>query len=305
MNIDDNKLILPNRLLPGDKIGIVAPASPFDIKEFERGISVLESMGFCTSIPSDLFNKTGYLAGTDKQRADLINKFFSDKSIKAIFCARGGFGSIKILSLLDFESIRKNPKVFIGFSDISAILAVLYKKCRFITFHGPTVTSLKDASDETKKAILSAISSDMPIEIRPKTRIKINSGSVRGSVSGGNLTTLCHLIGTPFEPCYKGHILLLEERGEATYKIDRMLTHMKLAGCFNELAGLVLGSFTDCGENKNIYKIVADIFDDINIPVLAGFEFGHSTCNITIPLGIHATLDADRYLLHFHELATV
>lgn len=299
-----NIQLLPGRLLPGDTIGIVAPAGPFDRKEFGRGVEALKAIGFRIVVPDDIYIKNGYLAGPDIHRANLINTFFADRKIKAIICARGGFGSMRILSLLDFELIKKNPKIFIGFSDISAILSVLYTKCGFVVFHGPMVTSLGDASRKTMEALLAAVSSDAMLAIRPKTGITIRHGLASGPVAGGNLTTLCHLVGTSFEPGLKGHLLLLEDKGEPCYRIDRMLTHMKLAGCFDDLAGLVLGSFKNCGPISEIIEIVDNLFKEDNIPILAGFEVGHGKNNITIPIGLNATVDTDRQLLSFHESAT-
>lgn len=305
MDVKKKIPLIPARLTPGDTIGIVAPASPFDMEKFYSGINALESMGFRTFIPDDLFKKNGYLAGTDDHRANLMNGLFADRTIKGIVCARGGFGSIRILPLLDFETIRKNPKIFVGFSDISTLLSVLYTKCGLVTFHGPMVTTLGDADKKTKESIFSTFSSDMKLEITLKSGVTIKSGSASGPVSGGNLTTLCHLIGTPFEPSFKGHILLLEDRGEASYRIDRMLTQMKIAGCFEGLAGLALGTFEDCGTKNDIFSIVNNIFNGYTLPILAGFDVGHGKSNITIPIGVQATLDADRHILSYHEPATV
>jgi muramoyltetrapeptide carboxypeptidase len=305
MSVRENMQLVPNRVLPGDTIGIVAPAGPFDRKEFDSGVAVLKAMGFRIVVPDDIYMKNGYLAGTDIHRANIINTFFADRKIKAIICARGGFGSMRILSLLDFESIKKKPKIFIGFSDISAILSVLYMKCGFVTFHGPMVTNLGDASRKTREALLAAVSSDAMLAIRPKAGITIRRGLASGPIAGGNLTTLCHLVGTPFEPELKGHLLLLEDKGEPCYRIDRMLTHMKLAGCFDGLAGLVLGSFEDCGPVSEIVEIMDNFFKEDNIPILAGFEVGHGRNNITIPIGLNATVDTDRQLLSFHEPATI
>lgn len=305
MDVKKKIPLIPARLTPGDTIGIVAPASPFDMEKFYSGINALESMGFRTFIPDDLFKKNGYLAGTDDHRANLMNGLFADRTIKGIVCARGGFGSIRILPLLDFETIRKNPKIFVGFSDISTLLSVLYTKCGLVTFHGPMVTTLGDADKKTKESIFSTFSSNMKLEITLKSGVTIKSGSASGPVSGGNLTTLCHLIGTPFEPSFKGHILLLEDRGEASYRIDRMLTQMKIAGCFEGLAGLALGTFEDCGTKNDIFSIVNNIFNGYTLPILAGFDVGHGKSNITIPIGVQATLDADRHILSYHEPATV
>ncbi len=298
------EIIIPHRLLPGDTIGVIAPSSPFNKEKFYKGITVLESMKFHTYIPDDLFSQKGYLAGPNTHRAALVNRLFTEKTVKAIICARGGFGSIKILPLLDFESIQKNPKIFIGFSDITTLLSTIYMKCGLVTFHGPVVTSLSDATKKTKEAMRFALSSGVNLEITTKRGIVIKSGSAFGPVLGGNLTTLCHLIGTPFEPSFNKHILFLEDRGEASYRIDRMLMHMKLSSCFNGIAGLVLGSFTNCGKPEEIHGIIADIFEDINIPIISGFEIGHGLDNITIPMGIEATLNTDGQLLSFHKPAT-
>jgi muramoyltetrapeptide carboxypeptidase len=297
--------VMPKRLAPGDTIGIVAPASPFDRAEFDRGIAALKAMGFCVSIPEGLFNRNGYLAGSDHHRADLVNRCFRDPSIKAVLCARGGYGSMRMLSYLDFESIRKNPKIFAGFSDVSALLSVLYTHCGLVTFHAPAATTLDDTASETMDSMLKAFCSGESLEFRLRNGIALRDGSATGPVSGGNLTTLCHLVGTPFAPRFNGQILFLEDRGEAPYRIDRMLTQMKLAGCFEGIAGLVLGSFTDCGNISEIYRIVDDIFSEYPIPMLAGLEVGHDKTNMTIPLGLAATLDADRHLLSFHNAATL
>ena len=305
MDIKKKIPLMPTRLMPGDKIGIAAPASHFDQEKFYRGIVVLESMGFRILVPDDLFSRKGYFAGQDTRRADQLNSLFADREIKAIICARGGFGSLRILSLLDYSSIRNNPKIFIGFSDISTILLALYSKCGLITFHGPTVTTLRDATHETKEAMFSAFSSDRKLAIKLKKGVAIKPGLASGPVLGGNLATLSHLVGTPFEPCFTGHILLLEDLGEAPYRIDRMLTHMKLAGCFNGLTGIILGSFKDCGTLDEIYRIVEDVFKDNTIPILAGFDMGHGRDNITIPMGLEATLDAGSHRLTFDKPATV
>lgn len=305
MSSEEKTTLMPARLIPGDIVGIVAPASPFDIEKFYQGIEVLKSMGFSPLVSDDLFQTKGYFAGTDKHRADVLNRLFADPSVKAILCAKGGFGAMRILSLLDLNSIRKNPKIFVGFSDISAILSVLFNKCGIVTFHGPMATTLANATDDTKKSLFLTLTSDTRVQVRPKKGVTIKPGLASGAVCGGNFTTLCHLIGTPYEPNFKGKILLLEDKGEALYRIDRMLTQMKLAGLFEELNGLVLGSFEDCGGYDEICRLVDEMFTGFNIPVLAGFEIGHGRTNITIPLGGEATLDADRQLLTFHEPATM
>jgi len=299
------RLLHPPRLRPGDTIGIVAPAGPFDTELFDRGIEVLKSFGFRVHWPKNIFKKIGYLAGPDKHRANQVNRLFLNPEIKAIICARGGFGSMKTLSSLNLDLIRKNPKIFMGFSDISALLSVFYLHCGLVTFHGPVVTTLGKSTQKTKDTVLNVLSSDKNPELKPEKGVTIKPGSASGPILGGNLTTLCHLMGTPYEPCFKDHILLLEDTGEATYRIDRMLIQMKLAGCLEGLKGVVLGSFKKCGDLVEIFRIVEERFSVDEIPILGGFEIGHGRTNITIPLGIEATLDADAKIIRFHEPATV
>ena len=295
---------LPARLQPGARIGIVAPAGPFDDETFGRGVRILKKMGYEVFVPPELLDARGYLAGSDGRRARFVNQLFADESINAIVCARGGYGSVRILQLLDYEAIAHNPKVFIGFSDITVLLNVFLNRCGMATFHGPVVTSLADAPDATRNALVKAISSDTRIEIQLPGGTAVKPGLGTGTVCGGNLTTLCHLVGTPYMPDFSGRILLLEDRAEAPYRIDRMLVHMKLAGCFENLAGIVLGSFEDCGSMETILDIVSDVFAAHPIPILAGLDVGHGKNNLTIPLGVEATLDADRHILSYRQAAT-
>ena len=301
----NQKPIRPPRLKPGDTIGIVAPAGPFDPKIFSQGLSTMESLGFRTRVSDEIFEKTGYLAGNDAQRAQLVNRLFKDPAIDAIVCARGGFGCLRILPLVDFDVIRENPKVFIGFSDITALLTSITTRSGLVSFHGPVVTTLAKAPEITRNTLLGAISSDRPLEVQPANGVVIQAGRVQGPLIGGNLTTLCHLLGTAFEPRFKHRILLLEDRGEAIYRIDRMLFQMKLAGCFDGIAGLVLGSFEGCGSLDAVFQVFEEHFRDISAPILAGFDVGHGEKNLTIPLGIDAILDTDRQLLSFTQPATI
>lgn len=294
----------PPRLTPGDTIGIVAPAGPFDHTVFRQGLSTLKSMGFQTRVRDEIYGKTGYLAGSDAQRAQLVNRLFKDPEVQAIVCARGGFGCLRLLPLVDFDVIQTHPKIIVGFSDITALLIAITSRSGLVTFHGPMVTTLAAASEMTRHTLSAAIASDTALEMTPANGIVIQPGEAKGPVIGGNLTTVCHLLGTPFEVGFQGHILLLEDRGEAPYRIDRMLSQMKLAGCFEGMAGLVLGSFEDCGPLDGIYQIFQEHFQDIPIPILGGFDVGHGKQNLTLPLGLAATLDTDLQLLSFDEPAT-
>jgi len=301
----DNKSVRPPRLKPGDTIGIVAPAGPFDLEKFMKGKAILESMGFQTFFDEGIFQKHRFLAGTDTQRSDQVNRLFADPSVQAIVCARGGYGSMRILPFLDFETILKHPKIFLGFSDISALLSVLYDQYGLVTFHGPVVTTLANATEKTIMAMKTALISDAPLELIPEDVRVIKPGVCSGILAGGNLTTLCHLVGTSYAPNFRGKILLLEDVGEMPYRIDRMLTQMKLAGCFNGIAGLILGTFKECGQLNEIVEIFNNIFENADIPILAGFDMGQGEHNLIIPMGLGATLDTDKKRLQFHEPATV
>ena len=296
-------LVAP-RLRPGDTIGITAPASPFDHEQFYLGVGLLETAGFKVLVPKNLFLKNGYLAGTDAQRAELFMDMFTDPIVNAVLCARGGFGSMRILPLIDYDCIREKPKIVVGFSDLTALLAALYSRCGLVTFHGPVVAGLPGLDEQSLVALLSAIAGPAPVDISAEHGETVSPGSGTGPVLAGNLTTLCHLIGTPYMPPTQGHLLLLEDRGEAPYRLDRMLSQLRLAGCFETIAGLAFGSFDDCGQPDELSRIVEDHFTDKRFPVLTGLDVGHGKRNLTIPIGITATLDADRRRLTYHRPAT-
>jgi len=304
MMTNEMKIRLPARLTPGGRIGIVAPAGPYDPELFSRGIRIWEQMGFEVHVPENLLDARGYLAGADGHRAEFVNRLFADRTIDAIVCARGGYGSLRTLQLLDYDVIAKNPKIFVGFSDITALLTVLFDRCGLVTFHGPVVTSLAEASENSQQSLWQAVSSDRAPEIPIPDGVAVSSGSGSGIMGGGNLNTLCHLVGTPFAPSFANKILFLEDRAEAPYKIDRMLMQMKLAGCFQEVAGVALGSFEDCGPIDDILRIVQDAFADFRVPILAGLDAGHGSHNLTLPMGVEAALDADRHLLTYQRTAT-
>jgi muramoyltetrapeptide carboxypeptidase len=291
--------LLPRVLKSGDTLGIVAPASPFDRKTFDTGLRILESMGFNLVIPADIFEQDRFLAGSDQHRANLLNRLFADPEIDGIICARGGYGAMRILPLLNVGTIARHPKVFVGFSDITVLLVFLLQRCRMVVFHGPTVTTLGNGDPSTQGRFLSALTTPLPLSIATASSGVLHAGRASGRFLCGNLTVFCHLTGTPFQPDFSGSILLLEDRGEAPYRVDRMLTQMLLAGCFNRLSGLALGDFTDCGSNEDIYRIVTDRLGGLNIPILAGFDVGHNDVNMTLPMGLLAELDTGSRTLTF------
>jgi muramoyltetrapeptide carboxypeptidase len=294
---------LPRMLRPGDTLGVVAPASPFDRESFDLGVQVLGDLGFHLHIPEEIFDQSDYLAGSDRSRADLIKRLFVDPNIAGIVCARGGYGALRILPLLDSAAISSHPKVFVGFSDITVLLSFLVSQCKMVAFHGPTVATLGQGDGATRGGFLSALTDCAPFAMVAAAKQVIQAGVGRGRFWCGNLTLLCHLTGTVFQPDFSGGILLIEDQGEAPYRIDRMLTHMRLAGCFDGLAGLALGSFTDCGGTDSIRRIVADRLGGLDIPILGGFTVGHGDVNLTLPVGLPAQLDTDTGALTFCEPA--
>ncbi len=282
---------LPEFLTPGDTIGIAAPASAFNQNAFTQGIAVLRTLGYNPLVPEDIFQCNRYLAGSDKKRAEILMRLFLDPDVKGVICARGGYGSIRLLPLIDFDAIALRPKVFIGFSDVTALLVNLVERCHWVVFHGPTVTSLSHADAESCLALKNAVSADEPTIIEARNGTVIYPGVASGRLMAGNLTTLSHLVGTSYMPELNGTILLIEDRGVRPYRIDRMLTHMKLAGCFEHLAGLAVGHFTQCGAIAEIEAIIAELFLDYRIPILSGFQVGHEQRNLTLPLGKSVSLD--------------
>jgi len=297
------EIIKPAPISPGDLIGIAAPAGPFEVEKFEKGVAVIKEMGFEVLVPENLQQPDRYLAGSDAHRASLLSDLFNTPDVKGIICARGGYGSLRILDLIDFDLLRNHPKIFLGFSDISALITAITTRSGLVAFHGPNITTLSQASPRTKASFYQAVTSDKPLEIRPGSPRIINPGKAMGVVSGGNLATLCHLLGTPYSPTYGKQIFLMEDISEAPYQIDRMLYQMKMAGCFKDISGVVMGSFHNCAEYEDICEIVRTLFEELQIPILGGFDIGHADENMTIPMGIRATLDTDRGVLIYREAA--
>ena len=274
-------------LQPGDTIGICAPSARFDCEKFYKGVKVLNSLGYKVKIPKDIFEKKRYLAGDDVLRAEVINNLFSNPEINGILCARGGFGAMKLLDNLDWELLKKNPKLFVGFSDIcSLLLSILDKigdKTGNIVIHGPTIVSLATAEDETIESFKNTIQGRFKkIEILKEQVLK--SGESKGVLKGGNIATISHLIGTKFQPDFKNSILFLEDIGEPAYKIDRMLSQMKMAGMFKYIQGVITGSFTKCDNDQYIQEILLEIFEEYNIPLITGIDAGHGKINLSLPM---------------------
>ncbi|MBF0102904.1 MAG: LD-carboxypeptidase [Desulfobacterales bacterium] len=280
------------------RIGICAPAGSFDIGKFNSGLQVIQEMGFEVYIPEAIYAQKNYTAGSDEQRAFILQHLFLDKTINCIVCARGGYGSMRILSLLDFGLIRKHPKRIVGFSDITALLVTLYQQCNFITYHGPMVTTLSQNCTISRSHWYDVLTHNSPNTIHALGPT-LHGGSAEGRLIGGNLTTLCHLLGTPYMPNFDNHIVFFEDIAEPVYKLDRMLTQMKLAGVFKKIHGLILGSFKNCGNILMIYDLFYELFKHDGIPMLAGFHVGHDTPNMTLPIGMRVSLDTHKQTLNF------
>ena len=293
-------MIIPQPISQGDTIGIVAPASPFEQTQLEKGMALIRQMGFKVQVPEDIMAPEGYLSNTDTVRAGHINQYFADKQIKAIVCARGGFGSSRILPLIDYDLVRNNPKIFIGFSDITFLLNGFYKKCGLVTFHGPMATTLAE-SDRTSQKAFHQVLQTTGNSISLSQCDIICSGNASGPVIGGNLTTLCHLAGTPFLPDSKGCLLLIEDKGEALYRIDRMMVHLEQAGFLSGISGLILGTFTDCGKYNDIVSLMHAFCMRSEIPLVAGFGAGHGEKNMTIPIGLPGVLDTVAMEIRFKK----
>ncbi|MFP7169868.1 LD-carboxypeptidase [Terribacillus sp. FSL K6-0262] len=286
----------------GDTIGIAAPAGPIKREELVRGIKIVESLGVHVKLGRHVHDKYGYLAGTDAERAADLNDMFHDDEIKGIICARGGYGSGRIVELLDYEVIRQKPKVLLGYSDITYLHTAIRQRTGLITFHGPMVASDMGESGFAKLSYDLLQQFFIPQEIVYTTAISrlevIVHGKASGPLVGGNLSLVTSTLGTPDEIDTKGKLLLLEDVDEQPYRIDSMLNQLKQAGKLRQAAGVVIGDFTNCDAKDpetslSFDQVLVDYFADLNVPIMKGFCIGHCNPNITIPLGTEATMDTE------------
>ncbi len=292
-------------LRPGDAIGVIAPAGPVDEAELRPGIDVLESAGYRVHPGRHVFDRAGYLAGGDEARLADLHDMFRDRNIRAVFCARGGYGSPRLLDRIDYDLIRENPKILVGYSDITALLMAVHEKTGLVTFHGPMVRELASENQDIPMSLLRVLSSDQPLNLNLGKGISIVPGRGRGTLIGGNLSLLCHLIGTQYLPSFKGRILFVEEKGETVYRLDRMLTHLRLSGKLDGLSGLIAGGFEECGDMSEIEVLLKDTLSGLDIPAATGLPAGHGPENIVLPLGLTAELDTDAMTLSIAEGAVV
>lgn len=315
------KTIKPKALRKGDKIGIISPSEPIIYKKkFMRGVETLKKLGFRVVLGKNVFKEYGaYMAGTDEERVADLNAMFKNPEIKGIFSSRGGMSSNRLLDLIDYRAIKKNPKVFMGLSDITVLLNAIHKKTGLVTFHGPAVEfgfshGLKGRHNFTFEYFSKAVMMPRPIGNVPRWKnIDIlKQGKVNGILVGGNLEVLMTLLGTEYEPNWKGKILFWEEVGRTTEEIDFWLTHLRLSRVLEKISGIVIGKLTSVttlrsGDDWNpkkafpINKIVLELCRDYKFPIIRGVPFGHSYPQITIPIGVKATIDTSKKLFSIDE----
>lgn len=290
-------LIKPPALKAGDRVGIISPAGPIRQSELSFGIAHLESAGFTVHLAPHVYDQKDYLAGDDLDRLADFREMFADPEIRAVFCTRGGYGTLRLLDRIDYDTIRRHPKILVGYSDITALMMALCKRSGLVTFHGPMMARLPSKPEHALTHLYEILAGRQPVTIHGEDGHALIGGRAAGPVVGGNLTLLCHLLGTPFFPPLDRAILLLEDRGEALYRLDRMLTHLTQAGQLSNLVGVVGGQFLDCGPMTAVNDLIETTFSKHHIPVVTGFPVGHGSENMTLPMGIRAELDTGQMTL--------
>lgn len=306
-----HEIILPPRLDKSKKIAITAPASPTSTSEIASSVRYFRSLGFEVIIGETVTktsSKYRYLSAPDEKRAEEFMNFVTDESVGMILAARGGYGVMRILPMIDFQLIRKNPKIIMGFSDITALLLGIYNNSRMISYHGPVASSSfnRYQKENILEILMPTKNNGLPQIDCPGCTI-INNGVVRGKIMGGNLTILSATLGTDYEFNARNSIIFLEDISEHGYEIDRMLTQLLLAGKFDECSGIIFGKFSNLNRRNHFYpnygytikEVIYQIIKKINKPCLLGMPFGHVTENSTLPLGVEAELNCDEKMLKF------
>jgi muramoyltetrapeptide carboxypeptidase len=315
------KLLKPDRLCFGDTIGLIAPASaPPDPKAVDRAAEALERFGFKPKLAKNIRARLGFLAGTDRERAADVMQMFADKKVRGIICLRGGYGASRILDRLDYEVIRRNPKILSGYSDITSLHSALAQKVNLISIHAPMLNgALADPKvpEFTKQAFFRTVMVAQPAGsicagYDGKTVSILRRGEAEGRLVGGNLSLICASLGTPFAPSFKGKILFFEDISEKPYRLDRMLTQLLNAGIFSQVAGVAVGVNAACDDEspnktgeyrQSGVDVVKERLSTLRVPVVIGLPFGHVDLNATIPAGGRARLDAKRGDLIITEAA--
>lgn len=313
-------LIRPRHLEPGSTLGIIAPASaPPDPKNVDRALATLEKLKFKTKLAKYVHKRHGFLAGSDRERAADLMSMFTNRKVDGILCVRGGYGTARLLPLLDFAVIQRHPKVFVGYSDITSLHCAFLVKSGLITFHGPMLNSDFAHADmpafTTQSFLRTLMRPEAPGDITTGYNGKVKTlrgGVANGPLTGGNLTLLCASLGTPWQPPFRSRVLFLEDLDEVPYRMDRMLTQLLNAGLLQQVAGIGIGICKGCADpnakkTKEFRQTLEDVFRErllpLKIPVVMDLPFGHIPHNVTLPVGAHVTLDATNGRLIVGEAA--
>ena len=295
-------------LQPGDTVGIAAPAGCVQRPDLLSGISEIRRLGYRVHYNDSLFSRHQYFAGSHRQRAESLMNLFTDPGVKAIFCARGGFGCQHLLDLLDPETLQAHPKIFLGYSDVTVLLQFLENQCGLVCFHGPMVAK-EFAQGEpyyVRKNLLHCLTETRPgRRLHSPGSLTLQSGTARGRLTGGCLSLLVASLGTPYELQSQDRILFLEDINAKPYQVDRMLMQLKLAGKLQGVRAFIFGEMLDCsqaGQAPAIPEIVLSLLKEFQVPIWYGLPSGHtSTGNLTLPFGVEVRLDAGQRWLQFEE----
>ena len=298
-------MIKPSALKPNATIGIVSPSSWLNEPDLKTAVSVFENKGYKLVLGESVFLKEFTYAGTPQERADDINNMFANPDIDAIICTRGGYGANRVLPLLDYDLIKANPKIFVGFSDITAFLTSITQKTGLVTFHGPMLSSFKKGVLEFNFDLLeNVLFGNESVALHPPSKLPmriLNSSKADGPLWGGNMCLLINRLGTPDQLDTDGAILFIEDIDEYLYAFDRMLVHMKKAGMFENIKGLIIGELVDMKDyddpfGKSTDEIVMDVCGNLDIPIISNFPCGHGVYQATLPISIPVQLDAESEL---------
>ncbi len=304
------KPVLPPRLRKGDTIGLFCPAGPVkDIRAFEDEINLIKELGFKVKLHGAFQNNGHYLADDDAARAKSLHALWDDGNVQAVMAIRGGFGSVRMMKYIDLDRLQRNPKMLIGFSDVSALLSALIGHANLVAVHGPVVTSLTLHDQQSVHQLFSLLTGEAEDSIGAKGMEILRGGNRRGRILGGNLTTLVHLIGTPWDCSWDDALLVLEDTGETFYRLDRMLTQLAFSGRLDRLAGLILGTFDPGNPDRleilrlqeQVWQRVLELTQQYDFPVWGNFPVGHQTANFALPMGMEATMDSQSGKLRLHS----
>jgi muramoyltetrapeptide carboxypeptidase len=273
-------------------VAVAAPASPVEPELLQAGVALLEAAGFRVKVGAEVTAPRPWGQAEDRCRARALERAWCDPEVSAVICARGGYGSFKILRYLRTQVLTSRPCRLVGFSDLTALLLFAARLPGAAAFHGPTVAQLPGLSPAARQDLFRWLAAPAPRPRRFDGLTVLCPGTAAGPLLGGNLTTLCHLVGTPYMPCLRGAILFLEDHNEALYRLDRLLSHLWLAKALEGVAGVVLGAFTATGaEPGEVREMLVQTLAPLEVPVLAGLPVGHQGDNFTLPLGVRAVVD--------------